>query len=872
MFCFFATAFHPAYTTPIQAIPWQSIRKHRARVTDLEFHPSGRFFASAGFDSMIYIYSLLAEEIIDSLDNHSDRVKSLSFSPDGNLLASGGYDNSLILWSTNDWVLVDRLVGVSDCVSSLHFSPDSRLIVSGSDAGDICVIYTKNGHRYHRFRDERRFIYSLDINPVGSCIASAGINKDVILWSLEKKSISHRFETPARSNSSVNISPAGDLIAASGSDNIVRIWDIDSGEIVKSLKSHKAYISSIEFSPDGRFLATASDDRKVRFFDVTDDFREVLKLTQHNAPVNCISFSPTGEHFASGDADNRIILWRLYGVDPMIKIDTTIVIDGEDFIDTTGPDVRMIDPVFNTARIASVLNENIVTLQGEVNDSSGFDNKLLVNEYSIGIADARFSCDIPLVIGENKVRIRVKDRLGNRTDEVFRIFRVDEEADIAPPEIAIIEPEFSADGIATVENVTRVRIRGRVKDKSGIKGVWIDDREADLNFDGTFSELMMLRPGNNVFTIKAQDDAIGRNKNETIQPFTIVSIQEVDLEGPLIELIEPAQDYLNKRGMQIIRDRSLLHIRGRASDKSGISYVSVNKKEVNVALNGEFTCDLNLQMGINTIVVVAIDGKKNSNLREFYAELTLKDDLSSEIRRGRYIAMIIGIDAYSEWSPLNNAVRDARAFAAVLQDEYYFEIIDTLFNEDATQQNIINRLQNFAKEIEENDNFLIYFSGHGHFDKITNIGYWVPVKGSRSEVYNYISNSSIKDYVEAIKSKHTLIIADACFAAAVFRGEDHEPPSERTDKWFRSNYRQKSRTALTSGGLEKVDDGPPGGHSLFCQGLLNCLTNNEDKYLDAGALYQAVKFNVSSNLNQTPMYNPIRVPGHENGEFIFIRK
>jgi hypothetical protein len=85
---------------------------------------------------------------------------------------------------------------------------------------------------------------------------------------------------------------------------------------------------------------------------------------------------------------------------------------------------------------------------------------------------------------------------------------------------------------------------------------------------------------------------------------------------------------------------------------------------------------------------------------------------------------------------------------------------------------------------------------------------------------------------------------------------------------------KRSRTALTSGGLEPVLDAGGGSHSVFAKALLDVLAANAE-LLDGQRLHREVAARVAyaaANLRfeQVPEYAPIRFAGHEAGEFFFV--
>ena len=240
---------------------------------------------------------------------------------------------------------------------------------------------------------------------------------------------------------------------------------------------------------------------------------------------------------------------------------------------------------------------------------------------------------------------------------------------------------------------------------------------------------------------------------------------------------------------------------------------------------------------------------------------------------GKYYALIIGIDQYSgEWTKLNNAVNDATTIEKTLKANYRFDEFQTLYNSEATRSAIMKKLEWLVNNVKEEDNVFIYYSGHGEFKKSMNKGYWVPQDSRTKSVSEYISNSDIQTFLGGIKSRHTLLVSDACFSGDIFRGSTVSVPFSDTEKYYEKAYSLRSRHAITSGGIEPVMDGGKDNHSVFAYYLLKVLKSNDKKYLDASQLYEGLKIPVINNSEQSPNFSPIKNTGDEGGQFIFIRK
>lgn len=246
---------------------------------------------------------------------------------------------------------------------------------------------------------------------------------------------------------------------------------------------------------------------------------------------------------------------------------------------------------------------------------------------------------------------------------------------------------------------------------------------------------------------------------------------------------------------------------------------------------------------------------------------------SKEIKVGKYYALIIAVDAYSGvWTPLKNAVNDGKAIEALLKAKYKVDVFKTLYNVEASRTNIIEQFEWLVENVKENDNVMIFYSGHGELKKDLNKGYWVPSDAKTKSTAQYISNSEIQTYLTGIKSKHTLLVSDACFSGDIFRGTTTSIPYENSEKYYFNVYNAKSRQAISSGGIEPVMDGGQNGHSVFAYYLLQALQNNENKYYDAAQLFNKIKIPVVNNSEQSPGFNPIKNSGDEGGQFLFIKK
>jgi hypothetical protein len=432
---------------------------------------------------------------------------------------------------------------------------------------------------------------------------------------------------------------------------------------------------------------------------------------------------------------------------------------------------------------------------------------------------------------------------------------------IAAPQITIMDPIIPKSN-EVKHKESSITVRGKVFDAAGVNAITVNDNEATILKDNLFFVNLQLNSGTNIIVVKAT------NLKNISSEVTFKVLTDLDQTGPEITIIEPQV----QRGIKIVRKTELVNIKGKATDPNGVLEVFVNNQKAMLTTNGEFTTSVYLQVGDNPIFVKAVDNKFNTTVDTFFITRKLEEVISA----GKYIALVIGINSYEGyWRPLKNAVNDAEGFASVLRDEYQFNEVITLLDEQATRRNIIQKFEWLADNTTKDDNILIFYAGHGQFNKGLNKGYWVPFDAQTNSVADYISNNDVKTFVGGIPSKHTLLITDACFAGDIFRGPKTESikfDPNNMEKYYKEVYRKQSRLAITSGGIEEVSDAGKGDHSIFTYYLIKSLKENDKKYFDANQLFNDFRIAVTNNADQTPMLQVIRDTNDEGGQFIFIRK
>ncbi len=311
-----------------------------------------------------------------------------------------------------------------------------------------------------------------------------------------------------------------------------------------------------------------------------------------------------------------------------------------------------------------------------------------------------------------------------------------------------------------------------------------------------------------------------------------------------------------------------LNLLAKAIDENGISYVAVNSKLEEISGEGVFVTNMILREGENEIKVVAVDRENNMQNKTIVIEyhprvVSLADRISEE---STYYGLIIGINKYDDPKipDLDNPIKDAKSMYDVLTTEYTFEEENIELLTNATLEDIMTSFESLSGKITEDDNLLVFYAGHGWWDQNANTGFWLPADSKQDSKLKWFRNSTLVDYLKELNSKHTLLIADACFSGAIFKTRSAFPEASKAVEML---YELPSRKAMTSGTLTEVPD-----NSAFIKYLVERLKKSKEKYLCSEQLFSNISHAVINNSDVVPQFGEIQNVGDQGGDFIFIRK
>jgi len=445
-------------------------------------------------------------------------------------------------------------------------------------------------------------------------------------------------------------------------------------------------------------------------------------------------------------------------------------------------------------------------------------------------------------------------------------------ADKTPPLIAIQAPLLPKDSL--VKSDARILIvTGKVMDDGGIFAVMVNGIEAKVAADGQFLAEVPQAIGRNTIKVVASDVAFNNSKlqfyseraastitepvtRETTpaQPPKPVNTYSINVTNPASDLaVTPGDKFPLKACIKATGPVKKIMIYRDGSFVNGYLGNQIIQKG-----DCAFQIDepVPLKLGINDIKIVV-----------FATDDTVSKDLTIEYSfyAARNFAILIGNQKYDDpgINELDEPVKDATELYNTLTKDYNFNPENVILLKDPTKAEIIGTLHQLRSKVTPEDNLLIFYAGHGYWDEGMGVGYWFPRDARKDNPVDWIPNTDLTNYLGAIKSKHTLLIADACFSGGIFKTRAAFSATYAIELL----YQQESRKAITSGYLKEVPD-----KSVFFQYLIKNLKENPNDYLPSEELFSKMKMAVINNSENIPQFGTIQNVGDAGGDFIFIKR
>ncbi|KAJ5042049.1 uncharacterized protein L3040_004608 [Drepanopeziza brunnea f. sp. 'multigermtubi'] len=233
-----------------QDTPISTLEGHNQRVCRVEFHPSGKFLASASEDTTWRLWDVETTTELLLQEGHSRGVFAIAFNTDGSLLASAGTDSIGRIWDLRTGRTVMILEGHIKPIYALDWGVDGHRVLSGSEDGwikcwDVRKVQPSGGIGAHKMVSDLRWFKGND-DPARGFIPQL----DEQGTQIPKKS--------------------GTFVVSSGFDKTVKIFSADDWSQVQSLTGHTGNIHSVDVTRDAKWIVSGGYDRTVKLWGRND--------------------------------------------------------------------------------------------------------------------------------------------------------------------------------------------------------------------------------------------------------------------------------------------------------------------------------------------------------------------------------------------------------------------------------------------------------------------------------------------------------------------------------------------------------------------------------------------------------------------------
>jgi hypothetical protein len=388
-----------------------------------------------------------------------------------------------------------------------------------------------------------------------------------------------------------------------------------------------------------------------------------------------------------------------------------------------------------------------------------------------------------------------------------------------------------------------------------------DTVQAKQTSDSTVAyPLSSLAPGiNRLWLILVDENGLSARKE-------VFANYIPDTTPPVITLLNISERERRQRAVETMD--SVFTIEGVVSDSgTGVKKLVINFSLVKVEADGRFSYrvplpSLEQNQGQQKINYVLSAEDFNGNVSNPVVSLDIVRIPRVPDPRTRSFALIFAVESYKDKGikQLNRPIADADSLRRLLTAKYEFEAANVLLYKNPTRAEIIKAFFDIRLALGEYDQLLIFYAGHGSWDKSLKQGWWLPADAEAANPSQWVSNADITTYMRPLKARHILLVSDACFGGSFLMrdGPTLSDPDIVTD------FENPSRAAMTSGSLNEVPD-----ESVFMRTLLEQLSRNTARLLRAHDLFRKID---RLGLKPEPKYGTLNDLGDQLGEFFFVQR
>jgi tetratricopeptide (TPR) repeat protein len=445
------------------------------------------------------------------------------------------------------------------------------------------------------------------------------------------------------------------------------------------------------------------------------------------------------------------------------------------------------------------------------------------------------------------------------TEAELRLYELNREK--VAPEISLISPLPVNDTIEIRGDKAAVLISGKIREKSKIKMVTINNGQISTavskNGESEFLSNIDVS-GIEKITIVVRDDY----DNETT---LIYPVRRTEIVPPVIAVLAP---YTTEDG-QVYLDSSTpnIAIQGKISDDSQIRSITIGDVTASYRrdeLNPSFTAILDVS-NMSKFTVMAEDIYGNRKETQFILNRE-GADIAANNPMGKTWVVFIENSSYETFASLDGPIKDVGTIQRALAN---YQVHNIIHKKDMTKAEMEKYFSIELRDLVKKNqvkSLMVWYAGHGKF--INDVGYWIPVDAKRDDEFTYFNINGLKAGLQGYGDVvvHTLVVSDACESGPGFytamRSANEEPTCDNTIV-----AGAKSAQVFSSAGYELAVD-----NSKFTSTFANTLMNNKNACIPIETVVKSVTAAVATETGQKPKFGKIQGLEDMNGTFFFIAK
>jgi tetratricopeptide (TPR) repeat protein len=450
---------------------------------------------------------------------------------------------------------------------------------------------------------------------------------------------------------------------------------------------------------------------------------------------------------------------------------------------------------------------------------------------------------------------RARKMLKEAQDRLYELNR-----ETIPPEIQLVSHSLVDGAIEIKGDNNTVLLSGKLKDKSKIKSLTINNEQVNIaGKNGEFEFLASINvAGIDKITLTAIDDY---NNEKTLS----CSVTRTEINPPKVFIMAP---YASDDGQIFLENNSqTLYLQGKITDESKIKSITIEGYSAGFPpneLNPSFAAPIDI-LNKNKISIEVEDMYGNRSVSEFRLNRE-GATLAQTNPMGKTWVIFIENSAYTTFASLDGPKKDVNLMSRAFSNYQIHNIIHKQNMTKAEMEKFFSiELRDLIKT-NQVKSLLLWYAGHGKF--INDVGYWIPVDAKRDDEFTYFSLNTLRASMETYLSylTHTLVVTDACESGPSFYQAMRSDLKKRScDDWQATQF--KSSQVFSSAGYElAVDD------SQFTRTFATALSNNPKACIPIEEIVAKVSTAVGENNQQKPKFGKITGLKDEDGTFFFITK